>query len=73
MALRIGLFIILTIALACTLSGPILIQSIQNKCIRPYSAYLFIDILPQVGYVENASSVSEARISEVFSQALKYG
>ncbi len=37
--------------------------------IRP----IFIDVLANVGYLEDATLIVEARICQVFSQIVKYG
>ena len=38
----------------------------------PDPAHLFIDVLAKVGYIEDAAAIVEARISQVFSQALEH-
>ena len=41
-------------------------QIIDHKSGCPYPAHLFIDVPAKVGYVENAASIIQTRIRQVF-------
>ena len=66
-------FPIVTIALADVLPLAIVVavQSIHHKGVCPYSAHLFIDVLAKVGYVKNATSIIQVRISQIFPKAFE--
>jgi hypothetical protein len=49
------------------------IQSIHQKGIGSYSAHLFVDVLSEVGYVKNATSIVQVRINQVFPKAFEQG
>ena len=67
-------FPIVTIALADVLPLAIVaVQSIHCKGVRPYPAHLFIDVLAQVGYVKNATSIVQVCINQVAPEAFEYG
>jgi hypothetical protein len=68
-------FLIVTIPLADALPVAIVVavQSIHCNGGCPYPAHLFIDVLAKVGYVENASSIVQVRIHQVFPEAFEYG
>jgi hypothetical protein len=44
------------------------IQLIEDKGVRSYPAHLLIDILAKVGDVENATTVVQVRINQVFPE-----
>jgi hypothetical protein len=66
-------FPIVTITLEDVLPMPIVVQSIHYETGCPYSANLFIDVLAKVGYVTNATSIVQTRISHVFSETFEHG
>ncbi len=49
------------------------VQSIHCKAGCPYPAHLFIDVLAKVGYVKNATSIVQTRISQVFPEIFEHG
>jgi hypothetical protein len=47
-------------------------QIIDHKSGCPYPAHLFIDVLAKVGYVENAASIIQTRIRQVFPEVFQH-
>jgi len=66
---------IVTITLEDVLRMAIVVagQSIHCEAGCPYPAHLFIDVLAKVGYVKNATSIVQTRISQVFPEAFEHG
>jgi hypothetical protein len=66
---------IVTINLAEALPVAIVVavQSIHYKGVCPYPAHLLIDVLAKVGNVKNATSIVQACIHQVFSEAFEQG
>jgi hypothetical protein len=62
-----------TITLADLLPGAVAVESIYYTGVCPYPAHLFIEILAKVGYVENATSIVQVRINQVFPEASEHG
>ena len=48
-------------------------QSIHNQTVGPDPAHLLIEILAEVGDVENATPIVQVRIHQVFPQASQHG
>ena len=61
--------IVLAGALRVTIASAV--QSIQHEGICSYPAYLFIDVLAKVGYVQNATSIIQVRINQIFPKAFE--
>ena len=53
----------MAITLADVLPMASAVQSIHYKTGCSYAAYLFMDVLAKVGYVENATPIVQTRIS----------
>ena len=68
-------FPIVTITLEDVLHMTIVVavQSIHCEAGCPYPAHLFIDVLAKVGYVTNATSIVQTRISHVFPETFEHG
>jgi hypothetical protein len=49
------------------------VQSIHCEAGCPYPDHLFIDVLAKVGYVTNATSIIQTRISHVFPETFEQG
>ena len=49
------------------------VQSLHYQSVCPYPAHLFIDVLAKVGNVKNATSIVQARVHQIFSQAFEQG
>ena len=58
-------------ALSITISTAVKRRRDMRIC--PDAAHLFIDVLAKICYIEDATSIVEARISQVFSQTLEHG
>jgi hypothetical protein len=68
-------FSVATITLA-DVSAEAIVVAVQSSCYKgvcPYPDHLFIDVLAKVGYVENATSIVQARINQVFPEAFEHG
>jgi hypothetical protein len=61
--------------LASVLSVAIVVpvQLIEHKSVCSYPAHLFVDVLPKVGDVKNATTVVQARINQVLPEAFQQG
>jgi hypothetical protein len=66
---------IVTINLAEALPVAIVVavQSIHYKRVCPYPAHLFIDVLPKVGNVKNATPIVQVCVRQIFSEAFELG
>ena len=64
-----SLWVRVTITLADALPVAIVIavQPVHYKGVGPYPANQFVDVLAKVGYVQDATSIPQSRISQVFS------
>jgi hypothetical protein len=49
------------------------VQRLSDMRVGPDTAHLFIDVLTEVGYIEDRTPIIEARIIEVFSQTFERG
>jgi hypothetical protein len=49
------------------------VQSFHFEARCPYPAHLFVDVLAKVGYVKNAISIVQTRISQVFPEIFEHG
>jgi hypothetical protein len=61
------LFATVTLADVLPVAVVVAVQVGHSKGGCPYPAHHFIDVLAKVGYVKNPSSISQVRISQVFS------
>ena len=66
---------IVTITLTNVLPVAIIVavKSIHYKGVCPYPTHLFVDVLPKVGYVKNATSIVQVRINQVPPEAFEDG
>jgi hypothetical protein len=65
-------FPIVTITLA-DVSPQVAAQSIHYQSVSPNPPHLFIQILAEIGDVQNAAPIVQVRINQVFPQASEHG
>jgi hypothetical protein len=65
--------VIVTLADVLPVVIVVAVQSIHYKSVCPYPSNLFIDVLAKVGYIKNATSIVQACIHQVFSEAFEEG
>jgi hypothetical protein len=49
------------------------VQSFHGEDGCPYPAHLFIDVLAKIGYIDNASSIVQASIGQIFPEIFEHG